>query len=596
MPSASPSLTTLTIGQAVEEVFQTSRWSGLQKPFFFFLGAGASAGIKGIPLSHEIVEICKRLISEPRDAEAEQLSRNDTASKYAAYLHAACPSPRDRQYLFEYMIRDSKITLATWRLAQLLSAKHRAYFPFRKIVLTTNFDDTLQRALRALGCDRFVVCDHPSTVNRIDPHDHDDWIRIVHLHGSVQSYDLCNLTGELQQRGRRPNTSTASMAHLLDEILFQASPFVVGYNGWDDAFVRALKRRLSSDIPFNPYWCCYGQAPSSRIHPGIRYVAPTIEPKSRSEAEVERRLKLLPFIEEALRARCSLPGHPCLYADEVFETILRRFSGKDLSDRLASSWIDISPSLRTYTASPLALHHVYRHLGGPGGDPLPHDQKDYSTGRLAFILADYFGVLTSLEQYVKKEVHDCPIRDWREWTEILEDAWPGLLREQELRDRLRSLLKITLSRREDQHSPEPQPSMEEGVSVCDAQSTEIEPLQRIRELQEALNFSDGGVPPHIELSRIAPALAAWASGDDDPQSNWDPHFDRAQRVLTCALSSAGENPNLEEPRRIAWRPKNEENRRSENQQGPLSPKATGIGAKAAVHANAPSTIAPSNPA
>ena len=62
MPNSLP--VPLTLEQTVEQIYNTALWNGKRKPFFFVTGAGVSAGIGGVPLSHDMIEVCRRSLSE----------------------------------------------------------------------------------------------------------------------------------------------------------------------------------------------------------------------------------------------------------------------------------------------------------------------------------------------------------------------------------------------------------------------------------------------------------------------------------------------------------------------------------------------------
>src|SRR5450631_3512683 len=78
-----------------------------------------------------------------------------------------------------------------------LSAHH---IPVHKAAITTNFDDFISRSLTIFG-EPHIVCDHPETIQRIDPETDD--LQIVHVHGTYWFYDCCNLEGEVEARSKK---------------------------------------------------------------------------------------------------------------------------------------------------------------------------------------------------------------------------------------------------------------------------------------------------------------------------------------------------------------------------------------------------------
>src|SRR5262249_46814685 len=143
-----------------------------------------------------------------------------------------------------------------------------------------NFDEMLTRALRLFGYD-VVVCDHPKTTQRIDPRQV-DVLQIVHVHGTHWFYDCCNLKGEIEGQARHDHSDNATMGHLVDRVLFDRAPLVVGSSGWEgDVLMTALKRRLMQPtLRYNMYWFCYRRTEPNalpswlREHPSVRFVAP----------------------------------------------------------------------------------------------------------------------------------------------------------------------------------------------------------------------------------------------------------------------------------------------------------------------------------
>ena len=67
-----PLRVSLTLEQTVEEIYNTALWNGKKKPFFFVTGAGVSAGIGGVPLSHDMIEVCRRSLSEETERDVER--------------------------------------------------------------------------------------------------------------------------------------------------------------------------------------------------------------------------------------------------------------------------------------------------------------------------------------------------------------------------------------------------------------------------------------------------------------------------------------------------------------------------------------------
>src|SRR5207248_8608343 len=139
-----------------------------------------------------IQEHCKEIAAQQgRSATPENES---PAGQYSHWFQEAYPQPAQRQRYLRELMQKQFISRANFRLAHLLLDRTVA-----SLVVTTNFDDFLSRALSLFGRPH-IVCDHPKTVERIDPESAE--IQIVHLHGSYWFYDCCILTEEMMRRAK----------------------------------------------------------------------------------------------------------------------------------------------------------------------------------------------------------------------------------------------------------------------------------------------------------------------------------------------------------------------------------------------------------
>ncbi len=159
----------------------------------------------------------------------------------------AYPQRALRQNYLQQLMRGQYIPSSHLRLAHLLLTNK-----ITNLVVTTNFDDLLTRALLMFGKEH-IVCDHPKTALRVDP-EREDLLQIIHVHGTYWFYDSSNLRGEIEERAG----NFSQMEPLLANMLWARSPLVLGYGGWEgDVIMKALKQRLQSDLPYNLYWFCY---------------------------------------------------------------------------------------------------------------------------------------------------------------------------------------------------------------------------------------------------------------------------------------------------------------------------------------------------
>ncbi|MCA9454902.1 MAG: SIR2 family protein [Nitrospira sp.] len=228
------------IKQACDDNFES------RSPFFFVVGAGISN--PPIPLTPRIIQDCQEKARQY--GRKHEPTTNSSLEKYSYWFQQAFAQPKQRQSYLRKLIERKPISPANFRLAHLLLSK-----TISSLVVTTNFDDFISRALTLFGVPH-IVCDHPLTVERIDPELND--IQIVHVHGSYWFYDCCNLSSEIERRSEVSTQTSARMASLLDRILSRRSPLIIGYGGWEgDVLMTALKRRLKSPLPYNLYWFCH---------------------------------------------------------------------------------------------------------------------------------------------------------------------------------------------------------------------------------------------------------------------------------------------------------------------------------------------------
>jgi tetratricopeptide (TPR) repeat protein len=358
---------------------------GRRPPFFFIIGAGISN--PPIPLASEIEEDC-RTIALGYDQE-DNSGGMSAINRYSYWFDRAYEQPVLRQEYLRELIEGTPISHANFRLAHLLLEKQ-----ISNIVVTPNFDDFLSRALMLFGKPH-IVCDHPKTVERINP-ERDD-IQILHVHGTYWFYDCCNLKDEIENRARTSEQTNETMAFKLDDILSRRSPLVIGYSGWEgDVIMSALKRRLQTDLPYNLYWFCYKtEAVDSlpewlRSHPRVCLVTSQAHSSSRPESEESKDLRnrlddaqrlYQQALEVAPRVRGSKksgsgerpPTSPQSEAGDLPETKPAEpgLSAERVLDRLIQSFNLRAPTL---TSDPLGFFANYLH------DLLPQDNTEKATG------------------------------------------------------------------------------------------------------------------------------------------------------------------------------------------------------------------------
>lgn len=239
----------IDLDRALTEILMTCRSipKDEQRPFFFIVGAGIS--YPPVPLAAQIIKDCQGQAKKyyPEIVEPEEVKKRGAMASYDFWMGKAFPQRGLRQAYLKEKIDKQYITKSNVVLAHLLLDN-----TLTNLVVTTNFDNFLSRALTLFN-KQHIICDHPKTATRIDP-DQTDLLQLIHVHGSYLFYDSSNLSEEIEERAG----NSSQMPSLLANFLWNRSPLVIGYSGWEnDIIMKSLSRRLESDLLFNLYWFCY---------------------------------------------------------------------------------------------------------------------------------------------------------------------------------------------------------------------------------------------------------------------------------------------------------------------------------------------------
>jgi tetratricopeptide (TPR) repeat protein len=316
-PEGSCATREIDLATAISEIKQArEETEGGKSPFFIIAGGGISAPF--IPLASEITQECKTVAT--KYGRASEPPSNLPLDAYSHWFERAFPQAIQRQRYFKKLMEGKPISHANFRLAHLLSEKRLA-----TLVVTPNFDDFLSRALTLFG-QPHIVCDHPNTVERIDPES--DEIQIVHVHGTYWFYDCCNLRGEIQARTEDSRERSVTMTSLLDNIFSRHSALVIGYAGWEsDVIMTALKRRLLSGLPNNLYWFCFrrsGLEPLGAFLKGHRDVCLVLPPAPPSKPEPQT-------TSDAQLAGSGSDSEPTPTSQSVLDRLVEVFTEKSPS-------------------------------------------------------------------------------------------------------------------------------------------------------------------------------------------------------------------------------------------------------------------------
>ncbi len=257
----------------MRDIKRTSLLRSEGEPYRHFLVVGAGLSYPAIPLASEITKDCQEQAKAA--GITEQPTHEDPLSCYSHWFSKAFPNPIERQEYLAKLISPARIPQAVLRLAHVLESGRIA-----KLVITPNFDELVTKAL-SLFRQQYIVCDHPKTTQRIDPA-RTDVAQVVHVHGTHQFYDCCNLTVEIRDRSRPDLRANSGMSNLLDRTMANASPIVIGYSGWEgDVIMSSLRRSLEErTLPILLYWFCYHKPKQGELpdwltnHNEVRIVVP----------------------------------------------------------------------------------------------------------------------------------------------------------------------------------------------------------------------------------------------------------------------------------------------------------------------------------
>jgi tetratricopeptide (TPR) repeat protein len=304
----------IALKEAVRYIGRSSERGRLRRPphnpFFLMVGAGVS--FPAVPLAGGIIEDCRKERPDSREPDG-----HSPMQSYSWWLEQAFHNPDDRRVYLQEKIQGKPPSLANLRLAHVLLSRK-----ITNLVVTTNFDDHLSRALTLFG-EPHVVCDHPETLPKIDLGD--DGLQIVHVHGTYWFYNCKNLVGQIEAEAMRSDTTPFTMRDFLGDLLINRSPVVVGYSGWEsDVFMSALTARLRRDLPYNIYWFCYrrqevDQLPAEvRLHDNVYFICPDPDEAQASSEESAIRVA----VPTAKEKHGGEPERSVLSATAVFERFL----------------------------------------------------------------------------------------------------------------------------------------------------------------------------------------------------------------------------------------------------------------------------------
>jgi hypothetical protein len=188
---------------------------------------------------------------------------------YSALLGAVAPRPASRQAMLAGYFEPADGDEAD---AKGPTAAHRAIAQLVKrgsirVILTTNFDRLMERALQEAGISPQVV-HRPEQFDSMQPLAHSQ-ATVIKLHGDYADLEQRNTVDELDAY---PETQQRVLERVLDEY----GLLVCGWSAdWDSALVRAVEGNRSRRYPM--FWSQYGALGSAARRLTARHNAAVIE-------------------------------------------------------------------------------------------------------------------------------------------------------------------------------------------------------------------------------------------------------------------------------------------------------------------------------
>ncbi|XVA03370.1 SIR2 family protein [Prescottella equi] len=230
--------------------------------YALLVGSGISYG-SGVATGWGVVEeLVKRMAllegsgdPLPDDFNFEQWWKKrfpDVELGYDAVLEATASTPADRRNLLEPFFVPTEDDLAAGQKVPAPAHKAIARLVKRhsiRVIVTTNFDDLIEKALNELGVSYQVVAS-PSDVEGVDALRHSP-CTVIKVHGDYKRIDMLNTKDELA-------TYRDEINKLLDAVFDEYGLVICGWSGdWDHALNEAVNRAPARRYPL--YWSARGR-------------------------------------------------------------------------------------------------------------------------------------------------------------------------------------------------------------------------------------------------------------------------------------------------------------------------------------------------
>lgn len=224
--------------------------------YALLLGSGVSTGA-GMPTGWGVVTDLVRKVAAQVDGDSVDTVSNDPegwwrqhygeALGYSTLLEALAPTAASRQGLLAGYFEPTEEEREDGIKAP--SAAHRAIAKlmkqgYVKVIITTNFDRLMERALEAEGVAPQVIA-RPDAVAGMEPLPHAD-ATVIKIHGDYKDLGSLNTPEELAAYPDRWND-------LLRRILYEYGLVISGWSAeWDTALVTLMENSASRRYPL--YW------------------------------------------------------------------------------------------------------------------------------------------------------------------------------------------------------------------------------------------------------------------------------------------------------------------------------------------------------
>ncbi|MEP6668121.1 MAG: SIR2 family protein [Chthoniobacter sp.] len=296
----------ITESEALDLIWPIHDGDRSREPWVSLVGAGISA--PQIPcIGPELYRLMAQSSATvpPTSAQFEA-----SFGGYKEALQKWLPFPANQAAFFENLSTRTCISRANTLLALLLSDGR-----IGNTVVTTNFDDHLERAMRIFGKRRMRVARGLNEFGRVQNNSSGDPIKLFHAHGTFEFDDLINHEASMEEQLNSPG-----FEQLVNMFVGAERIVVVGYGcGVDDIVSIALQeaRKRNWRARSGAFWYCYSASDLQKLrsHPiysrwrTLRAVVPDAIHQWFRNGENQDHLEKIPKV---------------LPADQIFDSFLKR--------------------------------------------------------------------------------------------------------------------------------------------------------------------------------------------------------------------------------------------------------------------------------